>query len=103
MFDQHKKHDEECQWIVTTRKAKWKAPNQNNEHNEEGLTNTKSKMKQESINKNTKKLSQRNSKKKHKTWKNKKKRFFYEWELWHIHGESHLKPEILNPIPTLQP
>jgi hypothetical protein len=36
---------------------------QNNKHNEEGLTNTKNMMKQESINKNTKKMSTRNSKK----------------------------------------
>jgi hypothetical protein len=64
-------------------------------------------MKQESINKNTNKMSTRNSRKKHKIWKKKKKKkkdifFFYEWELWHNHTESHLKPKILNPIPTLQ-
>jgi hypothetical protein len=55
--------------------------NQNKEHNEEGITNTKGMMKQESINKNTKKTSTRIFYKKHKTWKTKKqknKKVFYE-------------------------
>lgn len=73
--------------------------NQNKEHNKEGLTNTKIMMKQESINKNTKKRSTRNSKKNTKYEKKQKNNFFFMNE---NRGTFTVKA-ILNPIPTLQP